>query len=90
MRCSLSTLQSIRRSPTFQVISRSPCTASQKVYDELMKQNGKNINGHSLKVTQAENITDLGQAQIIYLADGKSASLDDILKATEGKPIMII
>jgi len=61
-----------------------------KVYDELMKQSGKNVNGHSLKVTQAEDITDLGQAQIIYLADGKSASLDDILKATEGKPIMII
>ena len=35
-----------------------------KVYDELMKQSGKNVNGHSLKVTQAEDITDLGQAQI--------------------------
>jgi hypothetical protein len=61
-----------------------------KVFDELVKQNGKVVNGHPLKVTQAENITDLGQAQIVYLADGKSAALDEILKATEGKAIMII
>jgi len=61
-----------------------------KVYDELMKQSGKTVNGHALKVTQAENVTELGSAQIVYLADGKSGSLDEILKATEGKPVMII
>jgi len=61
-----------------------------KVYDELLKQNGKNVNGHVLKVTQVENVSDLGQPQIIYLADGKSSALDDILKLTEGKSIMII
>lgn len=61
-----------------------------KVYDELMKQSGKNVNGHVLKVSQAENVTDLGAAHIVYLADGKSGSLDEILKATEGKPVMII
>jgi hypothetical protein len=61
-----------------------------KVYDELMKQNGKMVNGHVMKVTQAENISDIGHPQIIYLADGKSSSLDDILKMTEGKSIMII
>ena len=61
-----------------------------KVFDELTKQNGKVVNGHALKVNQAESITDLGQAQIIFLADGKSAALDEILKATEGKPVMII
>jgi hypothetical protein len=61
-----------------------------KVYDELLKQNGKIANGHPLKITQAENVTDLGQAQIVYVADGKSSSLDEILKATEGKPVMII
>ena len=58
--------------------------------DELAKQSGKIVNGHSLKVSQVESVTDLGQAQIIYLADGKSSSLDEILKATEGKPVMII
>ncbi len=61
-----------------------------KVYDELLKQNGKNVNGHILKVTQVENVSDIGQPQIIYLADGKSSALDDILKFTEGKSIMII
>ena len=61
-----------------------------KVYDELVKQAGKAVNGHPLKVSQSDDITQLGQAQIIYLADGKSAALDEILKATEGKPVMII
>ncbi|HEY5751144.1 MAG TPA: YfiR family protein [Chryseolinea sp.] len=61
-----------------------------KVYDELLKQNGKNLNGHTLKVTQANEITDIGESQVIYLADGKSSALDDIIKATHGKPVMII
>jgi hypothetical protein len=61
-----------------------------KVFDELLKQNGKNVNGHVLKVKQVENIADIGQPQIIYLPDGKSSALDDILKFTEGKSVMII
>lgn len=61
-----------------------------KVYDELVKQNGKIVNGHAVKVKQAENINDIGDPQIIYLADGKSSALDEILKITEGKSIMII
>lgn len=62
-----------------------------KIYDELMKlTSGKNINGHTIKVTQAENIAEIGNANIVYLADGKSGSLDEILKATDGKSIMVI
>jgi hypothetical protein len=61
-----------------------------KVYDELVKQNGKIVNGHAVKVKQAENINDIGDPQIIYLADGKSSALDDIVKLTDGKSIMII
>ena len=61
-----------------------------KVYEELLKQNGKNVNGHAMKVEQIDNLNDIGQPQIIYLADGKSSSLDDLLKMTEGKSIMII
>jgi hypothetical protein len=61
-----------------------------KAYDELMKQNGKNVNGHILKITQSEDLSQLVHAQIIYLPDGKSSSLDDILKATQGKSVMII
>lgn len=61
-----------------------------KVFDELIKQTGKNVNGHDLNVKQADNLNDIGQPQIIYLADGKSSSLDDLLKLTEGKSVMII
>lgn len=61
-----------------------------KAYDELMKQNGKNVNGHNLKITQIEDLGQIGNAQIIYVPDGKSSALDDILKATHGKSIMII
>lgn len=61
-----------------------------KVYDELIKQHGKMINGHVMKIEQIDNLNDVGQAQIIYIADGKSSSLDDVVKMTEGKSVMII
>jgi hypothetical protein len=60
-----------------------------KVYDELVKQNGRQVNG-IVKVTQVDDIAALGTPNIIYLADGKSGSLDEVLKAMEGKPVMII
>jgi hypothetical protein len=62
-----------------------------KIYDELVKQAaGKTINGLPVKIVQSDNITELGTPQIIYLADGKSSALDDVLKATEGRSIMVI
>lgn len=62
-----------------------------KMYDELTKlTTGKNINGHTIKVTQAENVAEIGTANIVFLADGKSGNLDEIVKATEGKSIMVI
>ena len=61
-----------------------------KAYDELLKQNGKNVNGHTLKITQSDDLSVLQKASVVYLADGKSSSLDEVLKATEGKPVMII
>jgi hypothetical protein len=62
-----------------------------KIYDELTKQaGGKTINGMPVKIIQADNITELGTPQIIFLADGKSSALEDVLKATEGKSIMVI
>jgi hypothetical protein len=62
-----------------------------KIYDELVKATtGKNINGMPVKVTLAESITDIGNPNILYLADNKSSSLDELLKLTEGKSIMII
>lgn len=61
-----------------------------KAYDELVKQNGKNVNGHTLKVTQSDDLAALQKASVIYLADNKSSALDEVLKATEGRPVMII
>jgi hypothetical protein len=61
-----------------------------KVYEELMKQNGKNVNGHILRVKQVDNVNDIGTPQIVYLADGRSSALEDILKMTDGKSVMII
>jgi hypothetical protein len=61
-----------------------------KVFEELLKQNGKNVNGHIIKVKQVESVADIGQPNILYVADGKSSSIDEILQATTGKPVMII
>jgi hypothetical protein len=61
-----------------------------KVYDELLKQNGKFVNGRLMKIEQIDNLANIGQPQIIYIADNKSASVDDLVKITEGKSIMII
>jgi YfiR/HmsC-like len=61
-----------------------------KVYDELAKQNGKLVNGSTLKVYQAEQLANVADAHILYLADGKSGTLDEVLKATEGQSVMII
>ena len=60
-----------------------------KVYDELMKQNGKAVNG-VLKINQTDDLSAIGTPNIIYLADGKSGALDELLKAIEGKSVMII
>ena len=62
-----------------------------KMYDELQKQVvGKNVNGAAVKVLQADDLLQIGAPQIIVLAEGKSSQLNEILKATEGKSIMVI
>jgi hypothetical protein len=61
-----------------------------KAFEELLKQNGKVVNGSTIKVSQVEDYQDVGQTQIIYLSDGKSSVLEDIQKLTHGKPVLII
>lgn len=62
-----------------------------KMYDELLKQvSGKHINGQVIKVTQTDDAGEIGGAQIVFLADGKSSNLSDIVKATDGKSTMVI
>jgi hypothetical protein len=55
-----------------------------------VKQNGKVINGHTVTVLQVDNINEIGTPHILYLADGKTSALDEVVKRTEGKPVMII
>ncbi len=61
-----------------------------KVYEELLKQDGKSVNGNVLKVFQGDTPDKLEDAHIIYIADGKSGSMEELLKVTEGKSVMII
>jgi hypothetical protein len=62
-----------------------------KVFDELSKQAaGKSINGSALKVSQVDVLTNVDNINIIYLSDGKSSMLDEVLKMTQGKSVMIV
>jgi hypothetical protein len=62
-----------------------------KIFDELTKiVAGKNVNGLTIKVIQADDIAGIANAQMVFLADGKSGDLNEILKATESKPVMVI
>ncbi len=62
-----------------------------KVYDELLKAAAeKKVNGLSIKVSQSETVPDADHVDIIYLSDGKSGMLHDILKTINGKSVMVI
>ncbi len=62
-----------------------------KVYDELLKVSAtKDVNGMKIVVTQAEEASQVGEANIVYLSDSKSSQLDDLLKTTNGKAVMVI
>lgn len=62
-----------------------------KVYDEMMKGlSGKIVNGLPVKVVQAEDIATVGEPQILYVSEGKTAQLDEIKKLTSGKAVLII
>jgi hypothetical protein len=61
-----------------------------KVFDELQKQNGKTVNGKHLKIEQFEDYSRIGEPHILYVSDGKSNNLDEILQQTQGKSIMIV
>src|SRR5216110_1146792 len=47
-----------------------------KVFDELMKATtNKDIHGKKIAVTQTDDVQSIGDAQIVYLSDGKSSQL---------------
>lgn len=62
-----------------------------KIYEELLKSTAnKNVNGQPYKVNQIENASEIGDAQIVFIPDNKSSNLDEVIKATAGKSIMIV
>lgn len=61
------------------------------VYEELQKVAAtKDVNGKKMNVIQVDDLTKISDPQIIYLSDGKSSSLAEVIKKFEGKSVMII
>jgi len=62
-----------------------------KIYDELVAGAEHHmVGGVKIKVQEASDLTQIGNSNIIVVADSKSSILTDILKTTDGKPIMVI
>lgn len=62
-----------------------------RIYEHLIKNlDGKVINGMIAKVVQVEDIAQVANSHLVFLSEGKSGSLPELLKATEGKAVMII
>lgn len=62
-----------------------------KLYDELLANSARHaVAGRKIQVVQIENALEVTQAQLIVVADTKSNQLDELAKATNAKPIMII
>lgn len=62
-----------------------------KAYDEIVKNvAGKAIGGSAAVVVKGDDDTNLEEASIIYISDGASNQLSQLLRVTDGKPVMII
>lgn len=62
-----------------------------KIYEELVKLAAtKTINGLPIKVNQTENLTELGAQEMVYLSDGKSGMLSEVLQTLQAKPVIIV
>ncbi len=62
-----------------------------KVYDEMVKLTAnKSVNGVPYKIVQVETVEEVGDAHIVFLPDNRSSQLDDLNKATAGKPVMVV
>ena len=62
-----------------------------KVYEEMVKLTAnKTMNGQAYKIVQIETIEEVGDAHIVFVPDNRSSQLEDLNKATAGKPVMIV
>lgn len=61
------------------------------VFEELQKVAAtKDVNGKKMIVEQLDEAAKISEAQIIYVSDGKTSSIADLIKRFEGKSVMII
>jgi hypothetical protein len=62
-----------------------------QAFEELQKSmDGKIFSGAKGHVIKTDNLADVTDACIVYVADEKSNLLSEVLKLTDGKPIMIV
>jgi hypothetical protein len=62
-----------------------------KMYEELVAGTSRhNVNGMKITVLEAETVSQIGKTQIVFVADNKSSLLEELTKATSGKPVMIV
>jgi hypothetical protein len=62
-----------------------------QAFEELQKSmDGKVFSGAKGRVIKTDNIVEVTDACIVYVSDEKSSLLSEILKLTDGKPVMII
>jgi hypothetical protein len=62
-----------------------------QAFEELQKSmDGKIFSGAKGHVIKTENLADVTDACVIYLSDEKSSLLAEVLKLTDGKPVMIV
>ena len=61
-----------------------------KVYDELLKYADRGVNGKKVVLIQTDNINEIGTPNILYLSLSKSSLIDEVLRNTQGKSVMVV
>ena len=62
-----------------------------KVYQELQKiSTSKKINGRSIAVTKAMNVSEIGETDLLFISLGKSNAIGEVMTSTTGRPIMVV
>ena len=62
-----------------------------RVYQELQKiSTSKKINGRSIAVKKAMNVSEIGETDLLFVSLGKSGAIGEIMTTTNGRPIMVV
>jgi hypothetical protein len=61
------------------------------VLEELQKVSAtKDVNGKKMIVEQQDNVAKISESQIIYVSDGRTSAIAELVRKFEGKPVLII